>query len=82
MYNKNNKEIMVVIGRLWRDSHGNTYHTSEVISKDYTDKSDITYGYGNQFIATAREMVEAKGLEWDNYHIINRQVMVNRKGDL
>ena len=50
-----NKELMVIIGRKWQDLNGNTYHTSEIISKDINFKTKITYGYGNSFIWTAKE---------------------------
>ena len=83
MYNKNNKEIMVIIGKKWQDLNGNTYHTSEVISKNINFKTEITYGYGNQFIWTAEEeLLKNYNIDINDYIVIDRVVQVQRKKDL
>ena len=45
----------------WQDSYGNTYHIVQVyVNDDYLGESDYTYGYGNQYEDTAREMIFEK----------------------
>jgi len=45
-----------VIGRLWMNKNGNTYHTSQIIvNGQNVHKTDKTYGYGDQFLSTAEE---------------------------
>jgi len=41
-----------VLGRRWRDSYGNTYHTTEIVVNDKPMdriKSKIAYGYDNAY---------------------------------
>ena len=74
---------MVILGKKWQDVNGNTYHTSEVISKEVNFKSDITYGYGNQFVWTAREILESEyNINIDDFMVIDKPIYVDRKRDL
>ena len=78
-----NKKLMVILGKKWQDVNGNTYHTSEVISKEVNFKSDITYGYGNQFVWTAREILESEyNINIDDFMVIDKPIYVDRKRDL
>jgi hypothetical protein len=51
-----------VIGRRWFDRvNGNTYHTAEVeVNGIYVGKSRMTYGYGDQYLETAKEILLEK----------------------
>lgn len=83
MYNKDSKQLMVILGRKWQDTNGNTYHTAEVISRGINFKTEKTYGYGNQFIWTAREILEKDyNVNMDNYIVIDRVIQVERRRDL
>ena len=53
---------LVIIGRKWRDKiNGNTYHSAEVIIFTSDDirsyKSGLTYGYGEQYLETAHQLL-------------------------
>lgn len=51
-----------IIGKRWNDSYGNTYHTSEVyVDGSLVEKSDVVYGYGDQFEETAKDILVEKG---------------------
>ena len=56
---------ITVIGRRWRDVRGNTYHTAEalldVVAFFPPAKTEVTYGYGNQYEATAADMLAECG---------------------
>lgn len=55
-------ESITVVGRRWRDSYGNTYHTSTVYLNGKEWKtSPITYGYGDHYLETAAKMLESAG---------------------
>lgn len=51
-----------VIGRRWFDRvNGNTYHTAEVeVNGIYVGKSRMTYGYGDYYLETAKEILLQK----------------------
>lgn len=51
-----------VIGRRWFDRvNGNTYHTAEVeVNGIYVGKSRMTYGYDEQYLETAKEILLQK----------------------
>ena len=53
------KKVTHIEGRRWfQRSHGNTYHTATLHFDDGTSKtSDITYGYDDQYLQTAYEMM-------------------------
>lgn len=77
------KELMVIIGKKWQDLNGNTYHTSEVMSKDVNFKTKIKYGYGNSFIWTAKEeLLKTYNIDINDYMVIDRAIQVTRKKDL
>lgn len=82
------KTVNHITGRRWFErTNGNTYHTTTLHFTDGTTrKSDITYGYGDQYLQTAFEMMdlpyggtlelrEKLGITWD-------VVDVARKRDL
>ena len=46
--------------RLWRDSHGNTYHTVTMTRGDVQTTSPVTYGYGSAWTQTAAEMIQTE----------------------
>lgn len=50
-------------GRRWfQRSYGNTYHRVYIsINKEDCFESEITYGYGNDYLRTAREWMERNG---------------------
>lgn len=52
-------DVVLVVGRRWFDrANGNTYHTAEVFVNDkYVGKSRMTYGYDEQYIQTAKEIL-------------------------
>lgn len=51
--------------RCWFDDHyGNTYHAVRVVvDGKVVAYQGLTYGYGNQFEVTARELLEANGYD-------------------
>lgn len=52
-----------VLGRRWRDSFGNTYHTADVsLNGKQWKKSPITYGYGDHYTQTAMKMLADAGI--------------------
>jgi len=73
-----------MIGRRWRDSKGNTYHTVTVLTADgrYIGDSPITYGYGRQFIQTGKELLKRRGFKGKNYNITDVAIDVKHKKDL
>lgn len=45
-----------LLGRLWRDSYGNTYHTARImVNGAYVGITPIEYGYDWQFEQTAKK---------------------------
>lgn len=55
-------QSIIVQGRRWfQKSYGNTYHTASVSIGDESYSSDKTYGYGDQYIQTALELLHAHG---------------------
>ena len=72
-----------MIGRRWRDSYGNTYHTVTVYKGGkYVGDSPVTYGYGNQFIQTGKEILKKNGFRGKSYNISETVTDVKRKKDL
>ena len=82
------KTVTHISGRRWfQKVYGNTYHTTTLFYSDGTsEKSDRTYGYGDQYLQTAYEMMglsysgtrslrEDLGIAWD-------VADVNRRKDL
>ena len=55
-------DVVFVVGRRWFDRvNGNTYHTSEVeVNGKYVGKSRMTYGYGDNYLETAKEILLEK----------------------
>lgn len=51
--------MITIIGRRWfQKSYGNTYHSVTVIVDGETiGRVDMTYGYGDQYIQTAHELL-------------------------
>lgn len=49
-------------GRRWfQKSYGNTYHSVTVYVNDEVLRKDFEYGYGNQYLQTAIELLQANG---------------------
>jgi hypothetical protein len=55
-------DVVFVVGRRWFDRvNGNTYHTAEVeVNGEYVGKSRMTYGYGDYYLETAKEILLEK----------------------
>jgi len=55
---------IVVVGRLWFDSkNGNTYHTASVwADMKFIGKTKVEYGYGEQYLQSAQELLVAEKL--------------------
>jgi len=77
-----------VIGKLWADTNGNTYHTAEIyLNGAFFGKSPVTYGYGRQYAWTALKMLQEGGIVADTETsppLFNddKQIRVTRKRDL
>lgn len=75
------KRIFVVIGGKWFDSiNGNTYHNSKIIDIE-TGKTfycGYQYGYGSQYITSAKEYI-TDILMIDNFTIIDGGSFVMKK---
>mgnify|MGYP000201173333 CR=1 FL=1 len=57
-------ESMRIEAKRWfQRSYGNTYHTVTVFVNDEVLRSNITYGYGNQYLQTAAELLKDNGYE-------------------
>lgn len=57
-------ESMRIEAKRWfQRSYGNTYHTVKVFVNDEVLKSGITYGYENQYLQTAVELLKDNGYE-------------------
>lgn len=57
-------ESLIIIGRIWNEkTYGNTYHTATVYVNGRKLKSDITYGYENQYLITALNMLTSAGYD-------------------
>lgn len=57
-------ETLRIYGRRWfQKSYGNTYHTVRVVVNDEEFISDITYGYGDHYKETARQLLQSNGYE-------------------
>lgn len=57
----------VIHAKKWRDkTNGNTYHATRVLDTKHHEliSSDFCYGYGDQFLETARKIMTKKG--WIN----------------
>lgn len=53
---------IIVMGRRWTDTYGNTYHTAEIgIDGEFVHCTDIEYGYGEQYLFTAFKWLEENG---------------------
>lgn len=57
-------ESMRIEAKRWSQrSYGNTYHTVKVFVNDEVLKSGITYGYENQYLQTAVQLLKDNGYE-------------------
>lgn len=71
----------IVFGRRWRDVHGNTYHTVSIyVDGAHVWKSPVTYGYGTDYLRTARDWLDENG--YKGSYIEHETCDVARKGDL
>ena len=55
---------ITILGRRWfQRSYGSTYHTVDVyVDGEHIGTSEEQYGYGDQYITTAFELLQSKGL--------------------
>lgn len=92
---KNAKTIntLRIYGRRWfQKTYGNTYHAVRVIVNGEEIISNVTYGYGDHYKETARQLLESNGFEVPESLKFNRYlhdngfeatvVNVDRKKDL
>ena len=57
-------ETLVIRGRRWfQKLYGNTYHTVTVVVNGRALKSSIQYGYGNQYLVTAVDLLRENGYD-------------------
>lgn len=57
------RRVVVIFARRWNDSFGNTYHTVRVASpgRDSLCTESMIYGYGEAYMETAADLIEAAG---------------------
>lgn len=74
-------DIVEIKANKWRDSFGNTYHNVQVyVNDDYVGESGNTYGYGDHYMQTAREMIFDKYKAPYGYDASNPIYMLKDKG--
>ena len=74
-------DIVEIKANKWRDSYGNTYHNVQVyVNDDYVGQSGNTYGYGDHYMQTAREMIFDKYKAPYGYDTSNPIYMLKDKG--
>lgn len=57
-------ETLVIRGRRWfQKLCGNTYHTVTVVVNGHILKSSIQYGYENQYLVTAADLLRENGYD-------------------
>ena len=57
-------ETLVIRGRRWfQKLYGNTYHTVTVVVNGHILKSSIQYGYGNQYLVAAADLLRENGYD-------------------
>ena len=57
-------KTLVIRGRRWfQKSYGNTYHTVSIVVNGHILKSSIKYGYGNQYLVTAIDLIRENGYD-------------------
>lgn len=57
-------ETLVIRGRRWfQKLYGNTYHTVIIVVNGHILKSSIQYGYGNQYLVTAVDLLRENGYD-------------------
>jgi len=64
-----------LLGRLWRDSNGNSYHTARItVNGEFVCITPVTYGYGLQYEETARKWLHKNKYikEVDGVHSLRR----------
>ena len=64
MKDKDYKKIntLQIVGRRWfQKTYGNTYHAVKVYVNDEILVKDFCYGYGNQYLQTAIELLQKAG---------------------
>lgn len=64
-------------GRRWfQRTYGNTYHTATIyVDGEFSHKTGITYGYGDQYLQTARQWLK------DNGHLFGIQEKKGTPGE-
>lgn len=62
-------ESLNIIGKRWfQRTYGNSYHSVKIYVNDEILYKGFSYGYGNQYIQTAAEMLESAGYNLDRYY--------------
>lgn len=76
----------VIIGRLWKDKNGNTYHSVEVyVNSKFIARKDYEYGYENCYMQTAFSLLQDHGFipkeaqYFDMHKYIDREHVVYSK---
>ena len=77
-----NKELICVFCTKFQDKNGNTYHSGIIHTPTETIKINYTYGYGNQYQATANEILLKKGYVLQNYRIKYTDIITNLKKNM
>jgi len=63
MSRKKKIKVITVVGRKWFDRiNGNTYHTATIYADDKVFNVPFQYGYGDQYVQSATELLEKEGL--------------------
>lgn len=59
-----------IVGRKWfQTTYGNTYHSVMVYVNDEKLTKDFEYGYGNQYVQTAHDLLKKNGYDVpENYN--------------
>jgi|TARA_R110000824_G_scaffold206477_9_gene391584 hypothetical protein len=74
-------DIVEISANKWRDVNGNTYHNVQVyVNDNYIGESGMTYGYGDHYEQTAREMIFDKYKAPYSYNASNPIYMLKNKG--
>ena len=77
---------ITIVGRLWTDTHNNTYHSAEVfVDGEFLAKENFKAGYGKQFVVTGLELLRDSGAvqeEDEMMELTSTATVVKRKKDL
>lgn len=72
-----------IYGKRWfQKTYGNTYHSVTILINNEVYYQGCSYGYGNQYIETAKQLLKAAGYDLNKIEFENHVKDVNRKKDL